>query len=67
MFLIDTVTLSELRKRNRNPMIVKWFERQRTTDLFLSVISIGEIERGIARRSAASLTGSHSRRCSASP
>jgi predicted nucleic acid-binding protein len=50
MFLIDTVTLSELRKRKRDPMVVKWFERQRTTDLFLSVISIGEIERGIARK-----------------
>jgi hypothetical protein len=31
-------------------MVAKWFERQRTTDLFLSVISIGEIERGIARQ-----------------
>ncbi len=50
MFLIDTVTLSELRKRERDPAVVKWFERQRTTDLFLSVISIGEIERGIARQ-----------------
>ena len=50
MFLIDTVTLSELRKRERDPTVVKWFERQRTTDLFLSVISIGEIERGIARQ-----------------
>jgi predicted nucleic acid-binding protein len=50
MFLIDTVTLSELRRRERDPTVVKWFERQRTTDLFLSVISIGEIERGIARQ-----------------
>ena len=50
MFLIDTVTLSELRRRQRDPMLVAWFERQRTTDLFLSVISIGEIERGIARQ-----------------
>jgi predicted nucleic acid-binding protein len=50
MFLIDTVTLSELRKRKRDPMVVKWFERQRTTDLFLSVVSIGEIERGITRQ-----------------
>ena len=38
MFLIDTVTLSELRRRERDPMVVKWFERQRTTDLFLSCI-----------------------------
>jgi len=52
MFLIDTVTLSELRKRQRNPKLVEWFERQRTTELFLSVISIGEIERGIARQRA---------------
>ena len=52
MFLIDTVTLSELRKRKRDPMVVKWFERQRTTDLFVSVISIGEIERGITRQRA---------------
>jgi hypothetical protein len=52
MFLIDTVTLSELRRRQRDPMVVAWFERQRTTDIFLSVISIGEIERGIARQRA---------------
>jgi predicted nucleic acid-binding protein len=50
MFLIDTVTLSELRRRQRDPVLVAWFARQRTTDLFLSVISIGEIERGIARQ-----------------
>lgn len=52
MFLIDTVTLSELRRRQRDPVVVAWFERQRTTDLFISVISIGEIERGIARQRA---------------
>lgn len=55
MFLIDTVTLSELRRRKRDPMVVAWFERQRTSDLFLSVISIGEIERGIARQRATDL------------
>jgi predicted nucleic acid-binding protein len=49
MFLIDTVTLSELRRRRRDPVVVAWFETHRTTDLFLSVVSIGEIERGIAR------------------
>ncbi|WP_454645682.1 PIN domain-containing protein [Bradyrhizobium liaoningense] len=53
MFLIDTVILSELRRRERNPGVVKWFERQRTADLFLSVVSIGEIERGIVRQRAA--------------
>ena len=50
MFLIDTVTLSELRRRERDAGVVRWFERQRTADLFLSVITIGEIERGMARQ-----------------
>jgi predicted nucleic acid-binding protein len=53
MFLLDTVTLSELRKRQCDPVVVAWFERQRTADLFLSVTSIGEIERGIARQRVA--------------
>jgi toxin FitB len=52
MFLIDTVTLSELRRRERDAKVVKWFKRQRAADLFLSVISVGEIERGIARQRA---------------
>jgi len=52
MFLIDTVTLSELRRRQRDPKVIRWFGRQRTADLFLSVVSIGEIERGITRQRA---------------
>jgi hypothetical protein len=47
MFLLDTVILSELRKRGRDPNVVAWIERQRTSDLFVSVVTIGEIERGI--------------------
>lgn len=50
MFLIDTVTLSELRRRQRNSFVASWFKRQRRADLFLSVITIGEIERGIAQQ-----------------
>lgn len=48
MFLLDTVVLSELRKRRRDPGVTAWIDRQRTADLFVNVISIGEIERGIA-------------------
>lgn len=48
MYLVDTVVLSELRKRQRDPGVVRWIERQRTADLFLSVVTIGEVERGIA-------------------
>ncbi len=50
MFLIDTVVLSELRRRERDPGVVAWIGRQRPEDCFLSVVSIGEIERGIARK-----------------
>ena len=52
MYLIDTVALSELRKRDRNRGVVAWIEAQRTSDLFLSVITVGEIERGIKRQRA---------------
>ena len=47
MFLLDTVVLSELRKRERNPGLVAWIAEQRTADQFVSVITIGEIQRGI--------------------
>jgi hypothetical protein len=50
MFLLDTVILSELRQRERNPGLVGWISRQRASDLYLSVVSVGEIERGIARQ-----------------
>ena len=50
MYLIDTAVLSELRKPQRDAGLVAWFEQQRTSDLFVSVISIGEIECGIARQ-----------------
>ena len=50
MYLVDTVVLSELRKLQRDRGVIAWFERQRTADLFISVVSIGEIERGIARQ-----------------
>lgn len=48
MFLIDTDVLSALSKRRRDANVEMWMTRQRSSDLFLSVISIGEIERGIA-------------------
>ena len=50
MFLIDTDVLSALRRRDRNPAIVRWVEDQRTTDLHISVVTVGEIERGITQQ-----------------
>ena len=48
MFLVDTDVLSALAKRRRPANVEVWLERRRSADLFVSVISIGEIERGIA-------------------
>ena len=50
MFLLDTDVLSALRRRERNPETVRWVESQRTSDLYISVVTVGEIERGITRQ-----------------
>jgi predicted nucleic acid-binding protein len=52
MFLLDTVVLSELRKRERNPNVVRWLTGISADDVFLSAVSIGEMERGIVRQRA---------------
>ena len=50
MFLLDTVVISELRKADRNPGVVAWLQDKKDTDLFLSVLTIGEIRRGICQQ-----------------
>lgn len=50
MYLLDTNILSALRRNQRNPDVGRWVESQRSTDLYLSVVTIGEIERGIAQQ-----------------
>ena len=48
-FLLDTVVLSELRKAQPSRKVVQWIKAQKVDSLFISVVSIGEIERGIER------------------
>ena len=50
MFLLDTNVLSALRRRERHPEAARWLAAQRTADLYLSAVTVGEIERGIARQ-----------------
>lgn len=50
MFLIDTDVLSALRRGDRHPGPARWLTAQRTSGLFLSVVTIGEVERGIERQ-----------------
>ena len=47
MYLLDTVVISELRKADRNPGVVRWISGRKDSELFLSTLTIGEIQRGI--------------------
>jgi predicted nucleic acid-binding protein len=50
VYLVDTNVISEARKRNKaNPGVRRFFDKARIHDepLFVSVITIGEIRRGI--------------------
>ncbi len=53
MYLIDTDVLSELRKPRPNDNVLHWMSRQNPADLFISAITIMEIERGIQKQRAA--------------
>jgi toxin FitB len=48
MFLLDTNIVSEARRRA--PQAIKWLKAADPAKLYLSVISLGEIERGIAMK-----------------
>ncbi len=50
MFLMDTDAVSALRRPERNPDPTRWLEAQQASDVYLSVITMGEIERGIAQQ-----------------
>ena len=49
MFLLDTMAVSELDRPKPNPGVVAWFSAADWNDLYLSVITVGEIWQGIAR------------------
>ena len=49
-YLLDSNVVSELRKDNRSPNVVRWIESVPADALFLSVITIGEIAKGIAKQ-----------------
>jgi predicted nucleic acid-binding protein len=49
-YLVDTNVLSELRKgRRANAGVRRWFDDTSDEDLFVSVLVIGEIRRGVER------------------
>jgi predicted nucleic acid-binding protein len=48
-FLLDTCVISELVARQPNPSVVQWVDNVDEDKLFLSVIAIGEIKRGVEK------------------
>jgi predicted nucleic acid-binding protein len=52
-FLLDTNILSELRKRGlANPKVQAWYSTVQNSELFTSVLVVGEIRRGIELKRA---------------
>jgi predicted nucleic acid-binding protein len=52
-YLLDTNVVSELRKSRRSASVVEWIAGVAADELFISVITVGEIAKGIAKRQRA--------------
>ncbi len=48
-YLLDTCVISELVSARPAPVVLEWMNSVEATRLFLSVLTIGEIKRGIVR------------------
>lgn len=46
-YLVDTNVLSELRKKRSDARVVRWVQARPRQSLYLSVLSLGEIRKGI--------------------
>lgn len=50
MFILDTNVISAVRRPDRAPKVAAWLVSKPEQQLFLSVITLGEIERGIRQQ-----------------
>lgn len=48
-WLLDTCTISEYIRKSPAPEVIAWLDDQDETSLYLSVITLGEIEKGILK------------------
>jgi toxin FitB len=48
-WLIDTCCISELVKKKPNPKVVKWFDDMDELTMYVSVITFGELRKGIEK------------------
>ena len=47
MYLLDTYVISEMRRPRPRHAVVRWIEKQPADRLFLSAVTIGEIQAGV--------------------
>ena len=48
-YLLDTNVVSELRKRDPDPRVLAWYGTVTSAEIFISVLTLGEIRLGIER------------------
>ena len=48
-YLLDTCVISELAKKSAHPKVIEWITACNEDLLFLSVLTIGEIQKGISK------------------
>lgn len=48
-YLLDTCLISELVKREPNPAVVSWLDEEDEQKFFLSVLNLGEVQKGISK------------------
>lgn len=46
-YLLDTNVLSELRRKQPDPRVLQWFAQRPAGTLYLSVLTLGEIRKGV--------------------
>lgn len=48
-YVLDMCLISELIKKEPNPAVVTWLDEQEEQTLFLSVLNLGELQKGIGK------------------
>ncbi|MEI7695994.1 MAG: PIN domain-containing protein [Chlorobium sp.] len=48
-YLLDTCVISELIRAEPSPKVMEWIDGQDEESLYLSVITLGEVEKGISK------------------
>ncbi len=52
IYILDTDVISALRRPDRSPQVAAWLRGRSHDSLYLSVVTLGEIERGIVKQAA---------------